>query len=36
MNGEVTFNIQVTMKERWANEFCTMLRYMEDCGKIGH
>lgn len=36
MNREVTFNIKVTMNERWVNDFCSMLRWMESCGNIGH
>lgn len=36
MNKEITFNIKVTMNERWANDFCSMLKYMECCGNIGH
>lgn len=35
-NDEVTFNIQVTMKERWVDDFCTMLKWIETCGNIGH
>ena len=31
-----TFNIEVTMNERWINDFCSMLRWMENCGKLGH
>lgn len=34
--AEITFNIKVTMKDRWVNDFCTMLKYMERCGNIGH
>lgn len=34
--AEVEFNIKVTMEERWVNDFCSMLRYMEHCGKVGH
>lgn len=34
--NKVTFNIQVTMKERWVNDFCSMLKYMETSGAIGH
>ena len=33
--NEVTFTIEVTMKERWVNDFCSMLKYMEGCGKSG-
>ena len=31
-----TFNIEVTMNERWVDNFCSMLKYMEHCGNIGH
>lgn len=31
-----TFNIEVTMEERWINDFCSMLKWMEKCGDIGH
>lgn len=31
-----TFNIKVTMEERWINDFCSMLHWMQSCGKIGH
>ena len=31
-----TFNITVTMNERWVDDFCSMLRWMEHCGNIGH
>ena len=34
--AEITFNIKVTMKDRWVNDFCTMLKYMESCGRRGH
>lgn len=36
MSKEVTFNINVTMNERWVDDFCSMLRWMESCGNIGH
>lgn len=36
MSKEVTFNVKVTMNERWVDDFCSMLRYMEWCGNIGH
>lgn len=32
----VTFNIKVTMKERWVDDFCSMLKWMQDCGQLGH
>ena len=34
--SNVTFEIKVTMKERWVDDFCSMLRYMEGCGRVGH
>lgn len=34
--SKVTFNIKVTMEERWVNDFCSMLKRMESCGNIGH
>lgn len=32
----VTFNVNVTMDERWVNAFCTMLNHMQYCGNSGH
>lgn len=34
--SKVTFNIEVTMEERWVDCFCSMLNYMQTCGNIGH
>ena len=34
--SEVTFTIEVTMRERWVDDFCSMLKYMEGCGRGGH
>lgn len=31
-----TFNIEVTMEERWVDDFCSMLKWMESCGNLGH
>jgi hypothetical protein len=31
-----TFNIEVTMEERWVDYFCSFLKYMESCGNMGH
>lgn len=31
-----TFNIKVTMKDRWIDDFCSFLKYMENCGSVGH
>lgn len=36
MPKEVTLKITATMNERWVNDFCSMLKYMESCGNIGH
>lgn len=36
MDKEKTFNIKVTMKERWIPYFCSMLLEMQRNGKIGH
>ena len=34
--NKVTFNIRVTMNERWVDDFCSMLKWMESCGNLGH
>ena len=34
--SKVTFNIQVTMEERWVDDFCSMLHKMEMNGAVGH
>lgn len=31
-----TFNIKVTMNERWVDDFCSVLEWMESCGVMGH
>ena len=36
MAKTVEFNIKVTMNERWVNDFCSMLHWMESCGKLGY
>lgn len=36
MNRKVKFNITVSMEERWINDFCSMLKWMEHCGQVGH
>lgn len=36
MNKEVTFNIKATMNERWVEDFCSMLNWMQYCGNVGH
>lgn len=35
-NELVTFNINVIMRERWVDHFCSMLKCMEQFGIIGH
>ena len=34
--AKVEFNIKATMDERWANDFCSMLQWMQSCGNLGH
>ena len=36
MANNISFNIKVTMNERWVNDFCSMLKWMESCGNLGH
>ena len=36
MNDEVNFTINITMNRRWIDDFCSMLKWMENCGKAGH
>lgn len=36
MSKEVTLNIKATMSERWVDDFCSMLKWMERCGNMGH
>ena len=36
MGKEVTFNIIVTMSERWIDDFCSMLNWTQSCGNLGH
>jgi hypothetical protein len=31
-----TFTIEVTMNERWVDDFCSMLNWMQSCGQLGH
>ena len=33
---EVTFNVKCTMPRGWIPAFMSMLKYMEECGRIGH
>lgn len=33
---DVEFTIKVKMEERWVDDFCSLLRYMEWCGNVGH
>ena len=34
--ADKTFTIEVTMKDRWVNDFCSMLAWMQKCGNLGH
>lgn len=36
MSKNIELNIKVTMSERWVNDFCSMLKWMENCGNLGH
>jgi peroxiredoxin len=30
------FIIECEIPERWVNDFCTMLNWMQSCGNLGH
>lgn len=30
------FTIECEIPERWVNDFCTMLDYLQSCGRAGH
>lgn len=34
--ADQTFTIKVTMNERWVDDFCSMLHWMQSCGNLGH
>ena len=34
MKKNITINVE--MEERWISHFCSMLKYMQDCGNLGH
>ena len=34
-NDSVTFTVTCTMKRRWADQFLSMLAYMQACGEQG-
>lgn len=34
--ANVELNIKAIFDERWLNDFCSMLKWMESCGNIGH
>ena len=36
MGKKVELNIKATMDERWVNDFCSMLNWMQRCGELGH
>lgn len=35
MRKTIKFNIEVEMSERWKDDFCSFLKYMESCGSAG-
>ena len=36
MMADKTITIKATMNERWIDDFCSMLYYMQYCGQVGH
>ena len=34
--ANVKFTINVTLKDRWVDDFCSLLKWMEHCGAVGH
>lgn len=34
--SRVKFTIDVDIEERWVDEFCSFLRYLQFCGDVGH
>lgn len=36
MSKKVELNIKATLDERWVNDFCSMLNWMQRCGELGH
>ena len=34
--NKVTFTVTATMNQRWVNDFCSLLKWMEHCGSVGH
>lgn len=36
MGKRVELNIKATIDERWVNDFCSMLKWMQSCGELGH
>ena len=36
ISKKVQLNIKATIDERWVNDFCSMLKWMETCGNLGH
>lgn len=35
MGKKVEINIKATIDERWMNDFCSMLNFMQCCGELG-
>lgn len=36
MAKDVNITIKAIMDERWIDDFCSMLKWMENCGNVGH
>lgn len=36
MGKKVDFTIKATMDERWVDDFCSMLNWMQSCGDLRH
>lgn len=34
--AKIKLNIKAEFEERWLDDFCSMLKWMESCGNIGH
>lgn len=34
--NKVTFTVTATMNQRWVNDFCSLLKWMEHADSVGH
>lgn len=34
--AKIKLNIEAEFEERWLDDFCSILKWMETCGNIGH